>query len=151
MNEHNGYEPTLADVQDQYSQWDRWRGPAGTMTRPSPPSAPMPPVEPPRTRHRMTGHDTPPRGAPGNADQRTPSGNDSRHRAAAEEIQRLRPDWMIIFGAYTRRYWAYALFPARRRVILHADHRETLIALIDRAECELRIQPEQENDRSSER
>jgi hypothetical protein len=56
---------------------------------------------------------------------------------------------MIIFGCYTRRYWAYALFPACRRVILHADHPETLIALMDRAERELRTQPEQESDGST--
>jgi hypothetical protein len=68
--------------------------------------------------------------------------NDNRFDAIAEEIQHLRPGWLVIFGCYSRLWWAYPLFAVRRRVILCADNPETLIAYIDAADRELRIRPE---------
>jgi hypothetical protein len=72
--------------------------------------------------------------------------NDNRLYAIAEEIQQLRPGWLVIFGCYSRLWWAYPLFPVRRRFILHADDPETLIARMDAAEQKLRIRAEYEEE-----
>jgi hypothetical protein len=68
--------------------------------------------------------------------------NDNRFYAIAEEIQQLRPGWLVIFGCYSRLWWAYPLFAVRRRVILSADNPETLIARMDAADRDLRIRGE---------
>jgi hypothetical protein len=64
--------------------------------------------------------------------------------ATAEQIQQQRPQWMIIYGCYSHRYWAYPLFPVSRRVIIHASYPDALIDRLDRAEQAYRIHPPQE-------
>ena len=65
---------------------------------------------------------------------------DDAGRAIAEEIQRQRPGWLVIWGVYTRRYTAYPLFPVRRRVIVIAYYPQALIERMDKAERLLRVQ-----------
>jgi hypothetical protein len=60
----------------------------------------------------------------------------------AEEIERQRPGWLVIWGVFSRRYTAYPLFPVRRRVIVVAYYPEALMERMDSAERLLRIQPE---------
>jgi hypothetical protein len=69
---------------------------------------------------------------------------DDASRAQAEEIQRQRPGWLVLWGCYSRRYVAFPLFPVRRRVIVVAYYPDALVARMDEAERALRIQPEAE-------
>jgi hypothetical protein len=65
--------------------------------------------------------------------------NESEYRAAADEIQRQRPGWLVIWGVYSRRYTAYPLFPVRHRVIIVASYPQALTGRMDEAERSLRI------------
>jgi hypothetical protein len=70
--------------------------------------------------------------------------DDNACQAIAEEIQRQRPEWLVIWGCYSRRYWAYPLFPVCRRAIINASYPDALIPRLDEAERALRISPEEE-------
>jgi hypothetical protein len=65
--------------------------------------------------------------------------DESSYRAAADEIQRQRPGWLVIWGVYSRRFTAYPLFPVRHRVIIIAGYPQALIQRMDEAERSLRI------------
>ena len=54
---------------------------------------------------------------------------------------------MILFGCYSRRYWAWPKFPVSRRVIINAPFPELLIPRLDQAEHAYRIPPPQEKPR----
>lgn len=62
-------------------------------------------------------------------------------RAIAKEIQRERPEWMVLFGCYSRHFVAFPLFALRRRVIVTAHYPDALVARMDKAERLLRIRP----------
>jgi hypothetical protein len=66
---------------------------------------------------------------------------ESEYRAVADDIQRQRPGWLVIWGVYSRCYTAYPLFPVRRRVIIVASYPQALIQRMDEAERSLRIEP----------
>lgn len=68
---------------------------------------------------------------------------DEACRAIAEEIQRQRPGWLVIWGVFSRRYTAYPLFPVSRRVIVVAYYPKALVERMDSAERLLRIRPDQ--------
>jgi hypothetical protein len=70
--------------------------------------------------------------------------NERECRAVANEIQRKRPGWLVIWGVYTRCFMAYPLFPVRERVIIIANYPQALIQRMDEAERSLRIAPGQE-------
>jgi hypothetical protein len=65
--------------------------------------------------------------------------DEREYRAAADEIQRQRPGWLVIWGVYSRRFTAYPLFPVRHRVIIVAGYPQALIQRMDEAERSLRI------------
>jgi hypothetical protein len=69
---------------------------------------------------------------------------EKEYRAAAEEIQRKRPGWLVIWGVYTRCFTAYPLFPVRKRVIIVGNYPQALIHRMDEAERTLRVPPGQE-------
>jgi hypothetical protein len=52
-------------------------------------------------------------------------------RAIAEDIQRQRPGWLVIWGCYTRRFWAYPKFNTRGRVIIYAAYPDALLHRMD--------------------
>jgi hypothetical protein len=65
--------------------------------------------------------------------------DEREYRALADEIQRQRPGWLVMWGAYSRRYTAYPLFPVRRRVIIIASYPQALIERMNEAERALRM------------
>jgi hypothetical protein len=70
--------------------------------------------------------------------------DDDEYRATAQEIQRQRPDWMVLWGCYSRRFVAFPLFAMRRRVIVIASYPDALLARLAEIERVQRIQPEKE-------
>jgi hypothetical protein len=55
------------------------------------------------------------------------------HRAAARLTQRY-PNWLILWGTWSRRFWAYPLFRAPKGTILHAATAADLLTLMSQAE-----------------
>jgi hypothetical protein len=64
-------------------------------------------------------------------------------RATAERIQRQRPGWMIVYGCYSRRFVAFALFAMRQRMIVTAAYPDALIARLDDTERRWRLREPQ--------
>jgi hypothetical protein len=79
-----------------------------------------------------------------------PSNDDNACQATAERINRSQPNWLVIYGCYTKRFWAFALFEMRRRMIVHAAYPDALIARMHDAERRFRIRPGQEERRKRE-
>ena len=61
----------------------------------------------------------------------------------AENIQKQRPGWMVVFGVYSRQFVAFPLFAVSRRTILAARYPDALIDRMARAEQQRRVRPEQ--------
>jgi hypothetical protein len=59
----------------------------------------------------------------------------------AENIQKQRPGWMVVFGVYSRQFVAFPLFAVTKRTILAARYPDALIDRMMRAENERRIRP----------
>lgn len=62
------------------------------------------------------------------------SEDDDACRAIAEEINQSRPQWLVLYGCYSRLFWAYPLFDMRRRVVVHAGYPDALLARMDEVE-----------------
>lgn len=62
-------------------------------------------------------------------------------RAAAEELQAQRPQWIIMYGCYTHQFVAWPKFAVTRRVIISVYYPDALIDRLDRAERAYRIHP----------
>lgn len=60
----------------------------------------------------------------------------------AEDIQKQRPGWMVIFGVYSRQFVAFPLFSVTKRTILAARYPDALLDRMVRAEQQRRIKPE---------
>jgi hypothetical protein len=87
---------------------------------------------------------TNPPASPGHRQPRKQTSGATRHDdgyATAEHLQAQRPQWMIIYGCYSHRYWAYPLFPVTRCIIIHASYPDALIDRLDRAEQAYRAHP----------
>ena len=52
---------------------------------------------------------------------------DKRQRAIAQRIGQDFPQWLVIWGTYSRVYWAYPTFPIPKGTILHANDPDELI------------------------
>jgi hypothetical protein len=63
-------------------------------------------------------------------------------REIAEDIQRLRPGWLVLWGCFSKRFVAFPLFPVRERVIVVAYYPRALVTRMDEAERALRIRGE---------
>jgi hypothetical protein len=72
--------------------------------------------------------------------------DDDACRAVAEDIQRQRPDWLVLWGLYSKRFVAFPKFAVRQRTIVIAHYPDALLARLDEVEQRLRIQPEQEGN-----
>jgi hypothetical protein len=64
--------------------------------------------------------------------------------AIAEDIDRSRSWWMVLYGCYSRQFVAFPLFTMRQRVIVIANYPDALMARLDDAERLWRIPPAQE-------
>ena len=56
----------------------------------------------------------------------------------AEQIERDRPRWLIIFGCYSHEFVAFPLFPAPPGTVLVAHYAPALIERMERAEHDYR-------------
>jgi hypothetical protein len=68
--------------------------------------------------------------------------DDDECRAMAEDIERQRPGWMVLWGIYSKRFVAFPLFPVQRRTILVASYPDALLARMEETEHTLRAEPE---------
>jgi hypothetical protein len=73
-----------------------------------------------------------------------PPVDESVSYAIAEDIDRGRPWWLVLYGCYSRQFVAFPLFAMRRRVIVVATYPDALIGRMDDAERLWRIPSEQE-------
>jgi hypothetical protein len=70
-----------------------------------------------------------------------PGKDDNTCRAIAEQINQIRPQWLVIWGSFTGRFWAYPLFEMQPRMLVRAGYPDALIARMDEAERRYRITP----------
>lgn len=63
---------------------------------------------------------------------------DTERYAAAERIHAAHPGWMVLWGEYTRLYWAVAC-RTEQRLILHDTDPERLFTAIRQAEADHRL------------
>ena len=85
----------------------------------------------PHTGHRQHG-DT--RGNPG-------TGYDETARQMARRLQQAHPGWLVLWGTYSREFWAYPTLPVPRGTILHSPDADTLAARIREARLRFFPQP----------
>jgi hypothetical protein len=87
-----------------------------------------------------------------NAGYPTPGKDDNACRAIAEQIHRSRPQWLVIWGLYSRRFWAYPLFEMHPRRLVNAEYPDALITRMDEAERRYRITSDEvtSNDTNSQ-
>ena len=74
--------------------------------------------------------------------------DDSTCQTTAEQINQIRPQWLTVWGCYTRKFWAFPLFEMRPRMLVHAGYPDALVARMDEAERRYRIRdrPEEMTD-----
>jgi hypothetical protein len=72
-----------------------------------------------------------------------PHNDDDTCRATAEQIHQTRPQWLVLWGTYSRRFWAFPLFEMRPRMLVHASSPDALITRMDEAERRYRIWAEE--------
>jgi hypothetical protein len=74
---------------------------------------------------------------------RSPVDDDDACRAIAGRIQRQHPDWLVLWGCFSKRYVAFPLFPVRRRAIVTAYYSRALISRMSEVEHVLGIRSEE--------
>jgi hypothetical protein len=57
-----------------------------------------------------------------------PRNYDEARRTTAARLQEIFPSWFIMWGTYSRRYWAYPCFGVPRGTIAHAADANDLAA-----------------------
>lgn len=62
--------------------------------------------------------------------------------AKAEEIQRSRPHWIVLWGVDSRVFWAFPMFNMTTLVFAYSRDPADLIARMDRIEEKFRIWPQ---------
>lgn len=72
-----------------------------------------------------------------------PGNDNNAYRAIAEQINQARPHWLVLWGTYSRRFWAFPLFEMQPRMLIHASYPDALVARMDEAERRYRLQPEE--------
>jgi hypothetical protein len=68
--------------------------------------------------------------------------DDDECRTVAEDIERQRPGWMVLWGTYSKRFVAFPLFPVQRRTILVASYPDALLARMEETERAAQPKPE---------
>jgi hypothetical protein len=72
--------------------------------------------------------------------------DDSAHYATAEAIGRDRPQWMVLWGCYSRLFWGFPLFDTTRKMFVYAAYPEAFACRLDEAEQKFRVWPEGEGE-----
>ena len=62
---------------------------------------------------------------------------DDQERQVAAEIEQSHPHWAVIWGCYSRRFWAFPYFQAPQGTIVSAPDRDRLLA--DMHSIELKV------------
>jgi hypothetical protein len=70
-----------------------------------------------------------------------PPNEDNACRAAAEHLHQIRPQWLVIWGCYSRRFWAFPLFDTRHRIIVNDTSPQAVLTQMDQAERTHRTHP----------
>jgi hypothetical protein len=76
-----------------------------------------------------------------------PGKDDAVCRTDAERINRSRPQWLVLWGCYSRLYWAFPLFEMQPHMIVHAAYPDALTARMDEAEQRFRVRHAQGQER----
>jgi hypothetical protein len=71
------------------------------------------------------------------------SEEEGQRRLIAAAIMRDRPQWLVIYGVYSRKFWAYALFSMTHRRVVQAAYPDALVERMDRTEQSYRVRPEE--------
>jgi hypothetical protein len=69
------------------------------------------------------------------------SADDDANWETAKRLARDFPDWLVVWGVYTRQYVAFPLFDAPRGTILAARDPSALAARLQQAEWRRRSSP----------
>ena len=67
------------------------------------------------------------------------TGADYEHAETARQLERDNPDWMVVFGVYSRQFVAFPLFPAPPRTVVVALYPGALPARMREVERWLHI------------
>ena len=67
---------------------------------------------------------------PGNTQGDPSPGYDQAARQMACRLQGAHPGWLVLWGTYSREFWAYPCLPVPAGTILHAPDADTLTARI---------------------
>jgi hypothetical protein len=62
---------------------------------------------------------------------------DDQERQVAAEIEQSHPHWAVMWGCYSRRFWAFPYFQAPQGTIVSAPDRDRLLA--DMRSIELKV------------
>jgi hypothetical protein len=62
-------------------------------------------------------------------------GHDPWQREVARQVQAAHPGWLVIWGTWSRRFWAFACFDATQPVLVSAPDAAELIKLMNEAAC----------------
>lgn len=73
-----------------------------------------------------------------------PGNDDNRCRAIAEQINQCHPQWLVMWGLYSHRFWAFPLFEMQPRMLVSAAYPDALIKRMGEAERRYRINPRSE-------
>jgi hypothetical protein len=64
----------------------------------------------------------------------SPTGRDEQFYETARKIEKEHPHWMIVWGLFSRQYWAFPLFDVPPGTIVHAADPVMLVAAIEEVE-----------------
>jgi len=59
---------------------------------------------------------------------------DQGQRQTAYHMSKRNPRWLVLWGVYSRQYWAFPLFRAPTRAIVHCTDEDTLLAAMRETE-----------------
>jgi hypothetical protein len=68
--------------------------------------------------------------------------DDDECRELAQEIERERPGWLVVWGVYSKCFVAFPLFPVQRRTILVVSYPDALLSRMEEVERRWRVEPE---------
>jgi hypothetical protein len=71
-----------------------------------------------------------------------PAKDDDACRAVAERINKDRPQWLVLWGRYTHRFWGFPLFEMQPRMVVWAHYPDALVPRLDEAERRFRVWPD---------
>ncbi|MGH7869693.1 MAG: hypothetical protein ACREP9_19215 [Candidatus Dormibacteraceae bacterium] len=64
----------------------------------------------------------------------SPTDTDEQSYETAQKIEQAHPHWMVVWGLYSREYWAFPLLDVPRGTIVHATDPDMLVAAIEDVE-----------------